>query len=146
MDRREFLKIIAQAGFVGGTFGLIGCGKQESQTLGTFALKSADRGFVTLYDTNAMALYFDGSLGPETGVIKVDYVKAGQTITFDFWHGHNGILHRYTVTSDHFAQLKKLQRVQIETTEVADHTHLLFIDPTDARYRVPGAKPVTVEV
>jgi len=52
---------------------------------------------VKMHDTYAQALYLDGSLGPLTGTIEVAYVLAGTTITLDFWHGHNGIMHRYTL-------------------------------------------------
>jgi hypothetical protein len=101
---------------------------------------------VTLYDTNAQALYFDGSMGPFTGVVRVAHVLANAPVTIDFWHGHGGVQHRYTLLPEHFAQLKRLQRVTLETTEVDGHRHKLFVDPVDPRYRVPGATPVAVPV
>src|SRR5688572_30793222 len=66
---------------------------------------------VTLYDTYAVALYFDGTLGPKTGIIKVADVAAGKTLAMDFWHGHGGVLHRFTLTPDDFAKLKAKQKV-----------------------------------
>ena len=42
--------------------------------------------------------------------------------------------------------LKKLKRVTVETTDVENHHHSLFIDPVDPTYRVPGAVPVQVSV
>jgi hypothetical protein len=101
---------------------------------------------VTLYDTNAVALYFDGSQGPYTGVIKVAYVLANASITLDFWHGHGGVMHRFTLEPAHFAELKALRRVTLETTIVESHSHQLFIDPVDPTYRVPGATPVLVPI
>ena len=99
---------------------------------------------VTLYDTYAMALYFDGGLGPRTGVIRVADVAAGTDLAMDFWHGHGGQLHRFTVTASHFAALRRRERVMVETTEVDSHRHLLFVDPTDPRWRVEGAAPQTI--
>jgi hypothetical protein len=98
----------------------------------------------TLHDTYAVALYFDGTLGPTTGTIRVADVVAGVTLPMLFWHGHGGQQHRFTVLPAHFAALRQGQRVMIETTMVDDHSHQLFIDPVDPRWRVPGAPPVQV--
>ena len=100
--------------------------------------------FVTMYDTYAQALYFDGTYGPLTGVIYVDYVVTGTAVEIEFWHGHGGVSHRYTVGPEDFQRLKRGERVTLETTEVDGHTHTLFIDPMDPSYRVPGAAPVQV--
>lgn len=100
--------------------------------------------FVVMYDTYAQSLYFDGTLGPTTGVIRVDYVLAGAAVELEFWHGHGGLSHRFTVTPAHFESLKRGERVTLETTEVEAHTHQLFIDPVDPRYRVPGSSGVSV--
>jgi hypothetical protein len=99
-----------------------------------------------MHDTYAQALYLDGSKGPLTGTVTVAQVIAGTTITMDFWHGHNGILHRFTLEPMHFAQLKQGQRVTLGTTTVENHAHTLFIDPDDESYRVPGAPDVEVPI
>jgi hypothetical protein len=99
---------------------------------------------VLMHDTYAQALYLDGSLGPLTGVVEVAHVIAGAAITFDFWHGHGGVAHRFTLTPAHFAQLIAGQRIDVTTTEVDDHMHALFVDPLDEAYRVPGAPDVAV--
>ena len=101
---------------------------------------------ILMHDTNAQALYLDGSFGPLTGNIKVSYVVAGQTLTLDFWHGHGGTQHRFTLEPQHFAQLKAGQRVTLGTTTVDGHAHTLFIDPKDEHYRVPGAPDVPVQL
>jgi hypothetical protein len=101
---------------------------------------------VTMYDTNAQALYLDGSLGPLTGVIEVEYIVAGAAITLDFWHGHGGQQHRFTLLPEHYEALKRGERVYVGTTEVEDHSHMLFIDPVDPVYRVVGAQGVEVPV
>ncbi len=101
---------------------------------------------VLMYDTYAQALYLDGTLGPLTGIIYVDYLLAGEPIELEFWHGHGGQQHRFTLLPEHYAQLLAGQRVTLTTTAVEDHQHELFIDPTDPTYRVPGAPGVEVPV
>lgn len=99
---------------------------------------------VLMHDTNAQALYLDGSLGPLTGNIKVSYVVAGATLTLEFWHGHGGTPHRFTLDPSHFAKLKAGEKITLGTTTVDGHAHTLFIDPVDEKYRVPGAPDVPV--
>lgn len=101
---------------------------------------------VTLYDTYAVALYFDGTLGPKTGIIEVADVALGKALTLDFWHGHGGILHRFTLVPDDFEKLKAKQKVTTKTTIVEGHQHELFVDPVDPKWRVPGAQPQTIPV
>jgi hypothetical protein len=99
---------------------------------------------VTMHDTYAQALYFDGTLGPLTGTVTVAQVVAGTTVTMDFWHGHGGQLHRFTLEPEHFAALTRGQRITLETTTVDNHSHQLFVDPLDETYRVEGAPDVDV--
>lgn len=99
---------------------------------------------VLMHDTNAQALYLDGSYGPLTGNIKVSYVVANQTITLEFWHGHGGTPHRFTLEPSHFAKLKAGEKVTLGTTTVDGHAHTLFIDPKNEAYRVAGAPDVPV--
>jgi len=110
------------------------------------AADGCQQAYVKMHDTYAQALYLDGSLGPLTGTIEVAYVLAGTTITLDFWHGHNGVLHRYTLEPSHFEALERGERITLPTTVVDDHSHTLFIDPKDETYRVPGAPDVDVPV
>lgn len=100
--------------------------------------------YVLMHDTYAQALYFDGSYGPHTGVIRAEWAVAGDAVELTFWHGHGGVDHRFTVGPEHFAALRRGERVMIETTEVQAHTHQLFIDPVDERWRVEGAEDVRV--
>ena len=156
MQRREFLWILG-----GGVVAFeIGCHDQRldphanmvdagADTTGRMPDAAADgctQAHVKMHDTYAQALYLDGSLGPLTGTIEVAYVLAGTTITLDFWHGHNGVLHRYTLEPAHFAALERGERITLPTTVVEDHSHTLFIDPKDETYRVPGAPDVDVPV
>ena len=79
------------------------------------SLDACVKELVTLHDTYAQALYFDGTLGPLTGIVTVAHVVAGTTVTMDFWHGHNGQLHEFTLEPDHFAALKRGERVTVGT-------------------------------
>lgn len=153
MDRRTLLTLAG-----GIVLTAIGCAARDADEETTSdALETAptdggadadaDAGaMVVLYDTFAQALYLDGTYGPKTGTIRAVDMGAGVDKLYEFWHGHNGVQHRFTVTAAHFAQLRKKKRVSITTTKVDDHQHTLFIDPVDLRWRVPGAQPVTVPV
>lgn len=99
---------------------------------------------VKMHDTHAQALYLDGTKGPLTGIVTVMHVAAGAPITMDFWHGHGGKQHRFTLEPQHFAALKRGERITVGTTTVDGHAHTLFVDPNDESYRVSGAPDVDV--
>jgi hypothetical protein len=99
---------------------------------------------VKMHDTYAQALYLDGGIGPLTGIVTVAHVIASSTVTMDFWHGHGGQLHRFTLEPMHFDALKRGERVTVGTTTVEGHAHTLFVDPREERYRVEGAPDVDV--
>jgi hypothetical protein len=99
---------------------------------------------VKMHDTHAQALYLDGTLGPLTGIVTTAQVIAGSTTTMEFWHGHGGVPHRFTLEPMHFDALKRGERITLGTTTVEGHAHTLFVDPRDERYRVAGAPDVDV--
>jgi hypothetical protein len=99
---------------------------------------------VKMHDTYAQALYLDGTNGPLTGTVTTAQVIAGAIVTMDFWHGHNGMQHRFTLQPQHFADLKQGKRITVGTTTVDGHAHTLFVDPKNEAYRVPGAPDVDV--
>jgi len=110
------------------------------------ASTGCDAQTVLVYDTYAQALYLDGTYGPLTGVITGESVRDGVELELEFWHGHGGMNHRFTVTPAHFAALARGEKITIETTEVEDHMHTLFVDPADLEYRVPDSEPVQVSL
>jgi len=169
MDRREVLKVFGLGAGVGIAATLIiscdaatgpdlppGEGGGDGDNTGAdasvtpmadgAAADACARAFTTMHDTEAQALYLDGSYGPLTGTIHVSDVVAGTAITLDFWHGHGGQLHRFTLTPAMLDDLKKGKKVTVGTTMVDNHTHTLFIDPKDERYRTPGAPDVMVDL
>jgi hypothetical protein len=73
----------------------------------------------------------DPSDGTETGVLKAADIIKGQSLTLQYWHGHGGVYHLFTVTPDDFTSLKSGHPVIIyeHTTVVEDHYHFVVIDP-----------------
>lgn len=143
--RRELVCDMAKFATAIATFGLVRCGVDGNSAY-HLETHGDPRSSVTMYDTNAMALYFDGGLGPKTGMIKVEYILANQAVTLNFWHGHGGVLHRFTLKPEHYAAFKKMQKVYIETSIVDGHSHKLFVDFSDPKWRIVDAKPVEVPV
>lgn len=147
MKRREFLQHALRSGlFIGGA-SLFGCGRQQEVTgveIGNGIYSPREE--VVLYDTYAMALYFDGGLGPKTGIIKVDYILKNEPVPMTFWHGHGGKNHQFTLLPEHYIDFKAQKKTFIQTTIVDGHSHKLFVDFSDPKWRVPGAKPVPVKI
>jgi hypothetical protein len=162
MQRREALAFLGLGTGIGVAALLIGCDADAGPADPSEADASSDPpspdaamptapdacmgATVLMHDTHAQALYLDGTYGPLTGIIKVAHVIAGTTLTLDFWHGHGGLPHRFTLEAQHFAQLKAGEKVTLGTTTVDGHAHTLFIDPTDEDYRVAGAPDVAVQL
>ena len=94
---------------------------------------------VSMYEFYAMAYFKDGSLGPRAGAMDYKVLSSPKTITMDFWHGHNGVMHTYTLTLEHLAKIKAGEKIELETSIVDGHSHKLFIDSSDERWRVENA-------
>ncbi len=143
-SRRDFIRaMIAFAAGLPLFQTLASCG--EAAHVSSDPLSAKDDDFVTLYDCYAVATYFDGGIGPKTGTITVAMIDSNQETIIDFWHGHSGQQHKFTITSTHFQSIRDLKKTWIETTSVDGHKHKLFIDPLDPQWRVPGAKPVQIK-
>jgi|GEM_PF-1873325 len=165
MRRRRFLRLVVGSAVVSAVGCVADAGDGNGSDPGADATASPDGGVqdataapadattpgcdaqtVLVYDTYAQALYLDGSLGPLTGIITAVAIRDGVSLDMDFWHGHGGVLHRFTVTPGDFAALRRGERVYLDTTVVDDHQHTLFIDPSDPDYRVPDTEPVSVTI
>ena len=157
MRRRDFIWIVGG----GAVTCIVGCESHADDDHGGHApipdaapggsASSADasvdaciQNVIQMHDTYAQALYLDGTLGPLTGVVTTAHVIAGAIVTMDFWHGHGGVPHRFTLDPSHFDALKRGERITVTTTMVEGHAHTLFVDPRDERYRVEGAPDVDV--
>ncbi|HTL34099.1 MAG TPA: hypothetical protein VL326_13310 [Kofleriaceae bacterium] len=119
-------------------------GNDPEEPVGDAGVDACVQKTVKMHDTYAQALYYDGTNGPLTGVVTTAQVIVGVVLTMDFWHGHNGVNHRFTLGPQDFADLKVGKRITVGTTTVDGHSHTLFIDPKDEGYRVPGAPDVDV--
>lgn len=92
-----------------------------------------------MFDLYAMAYFQDGSLGPRAAVIKMEYLMANKKVEVEFWHGHNGVMHKFILGPSDFAKIKSGEKFELETTEVDGHKHKLFIDSSDQKWRVENA-------
>ena len=61
--------------------------------------------------------------------IKKSDVDLGIEKTYLFWHGHGANIHRFKVTSEHFAKLARGSSVELYTDLVDGHRHALQISP-----------------
>ena len=137
MDRRLFLKLSAGSGlgFLG--LSLTGCGDETTAKLAADALSSQNP-TVMMADMRIIALYSDGTFGPVTGVLRVEDIIMRRPVTLDHWDSHG---HKFTITPEHHASLKRGEKIKIKTTVAQSHDHLVLVDPAN---HVPGAQPVAV--
>lgn len=114
-----------------------------------FAGREEEEGetYVDFYPLYAMATYFDGTTGPVTGEISAAMMnQISQEETLVFWHGHGGQSHQFTLNAEQKLNILRNKRVEITTSTIASHEHLLFIDPTTDSYRIPGAAMVRIKL
>jgi len=55
-------------------------------------------------------------------------IAKGEEVKYDFWHGHNRELHRFTLTVDDLAILKSGKSIEVFTAVVDRHKHAVKID------------------
>jgi len=60
--------------------------------------------------------------------ITKDVIAAGQEISYDFWHGHSGELHRFTLTVEDLQALKDEKSIEVFTAIVDGHKHAVKVD------------------
>lgn len=137
MKRRDFLKQ-SGTGLLLTAGALAGCGRETLLHPSRIEQRAG-----VYYDSYAMALYMDGGLGPKTGIIRAQQLIELEDFEMEFWHGHGGTNHRYVVTAENLSEMKD-KKVILETDVVASHSHKLFVDFSDERWRVPNSKPIMV--
>lgn len=57
-------------------------------------------------------------------------IVAGVEKVYEFWHGHGGRQHKFTVTANDFSKLLRGESVEIYTSVVEDHRHSAMVTPT----------------
>jgi len=55
-------------------------------------------------------------------------IARGEEVKYNFWHGHNRELHRFTLTSEDLAQMKDGKSIEVFTAVVDGHKHAVKID------------------
>lgn len=55
-------------------------------------------------------------------------IQKGEEIKYDFWHGHNRELHRFTLTVEHLEQLRSGKSIEVFTAVVDRHKHAVKVD------------------
>jgi hypothetical protein len=95
---------------------------------------------VIVKDLRAIALYSDGSFGPDTGTILSADLAAKKIVTHKFWDSHG---HTYALTEAHYLDLIKGKKIQVETTVAQGHNHKVLIDPAKP---IKNAKEVSINL
>ncbi len=69
--------------------------------------------------------------GTENGILKAEDIIKGEPLTLEFWHGHGGVKHEFTITAENFSSLKAGNPVvvYVPTNVVGGHYHFVVIDP-----------------
>lgn len=55
-------------------------------------------------------------------------IQKGEEIKYDFWHGHNRELHRFTLTVENLEQLRSGKSIEVFTAVVDRHKHAVKVD------------------
>lgn len=55
-------------------------------------------------------------------------LDAGETKVYEFWHGHSGVNHQFTVTADDFIELNNGETLEVYTNLVDGHRHAVRIN------------------
>lgn len=69
----------------------------------------------------------DGT-GLKMPCITKEVIAAGQEVSYDFWHGHSGELHRFTLTVEDLGTLKEEKSIEVFTAIVDGHKHAVKVD------------------
>jgi hypothetical protein len=129
MKRRVFIGRTSKAGLAVLGSGILGVGKAWSQEeeislqafayyqgLGPNETRSSSRNDGTIYK---MPCVMPQELGE------------GEVLEFDFWHGHGGMTHSFTINGEQFFTLQEVGEVEIYTDVIQGHRHALRLSLND---------------
>jgi hypothetical protein len=139
MERRYFLRIVATAPIAIAGLSLNHACSTDENISSDLAGNAADE---PAYKSFA---YYQG-LGPSESrsssrndgtysqmpCITMRDIARGVTKEYQFWHGHGGGSHRFTVTAENFAELREGKFVEIFTNIIDGHRHALRISPQES--------------
>lgn len=94
----------------------------EKEGYSTFAYYEGIRA-----DGKRSASRTDGT-GLKMPCITKEVIAAGQEVSYDFWHGHSGELHRFTLTVEDLQTLKEEKSIEVFTAIVDGHKHAVKVD------------------
>jgi hypothetical protein len=81
-----------------------------------------------------------GFLG-ENGALSTNLIKANKTVTLNYTQDSHG--HKFTLTPEHFLQLRQGKVVEVITTEAQGHKHMVRMNPARV---VPSSAKVTMPI
>jgi hypothetical protein len=140
MDRRYVIKLVASAPLaIAGASLIGGCSTDEEITSNLADTSAVDEPAYKSFG------YYQG-LGPNESrsssrsdgtyhqmpCITLRDVARGATKEYQFWHGHGGGSHKFTVTAENFAELREGKIVEIFTNIIDGHRHALRISPQES--------------
>lgn len=92
---------------------------------------------VTMQDIRMEGIsYYDKSPLGENGSLSASMVKANKAVTLNYIQDSHG--HKFNLTPDHFLQLRQGKTIEVISTIVLDHQHIIRINP--ARVDASSAK------
>jgi hypothetical protein len=139
IDRRAVMRLGSLLAAAAAMHQLAGCAGFEEGADGSHAAAGAGPGHtVAMRDIDVLALTFDGEVAAKTGVLRAAAIRDGVAVTMDHFDGHG---HTFTITTEHFAELKRGRPVRIRTTKALGHDHIVLVDPGQA---VPGSQAIDV--
>lgn len=140
MERRKFLRQVVSIPAVGlVALRLTGCGADQQPSSRALAAEKAPPAGSKSFgyyqglgeDETRSPSRPDGTYYDMPCILRTD-IDAGVTKDFLFWHGHGGGKHAFTVTAEHFTELKAGRSVELFTSIIDGHRHALRITPTEA--------------
>jgi len=60
--------------------------------------------------------------------IAKDDITAGEERNYNFWHGHDNELHKFTLTPENLEELKSGKSIEVYTDAVEGHRHAVLIN------------------
>ncbi len=133
MNRRQFIQTAVGTAIATSSFAAFGLSMDNRRPLADHEIQ--DLQLWAPYDAflpdETNPIPEDPNDGTTTGILTAATIIAGVPVTMQYWHGHNGIWHMFTITAENFATLKSGNPVMfyVPTTVVEDHYHLTMVDP-----------------
>lgn len=142
MQRREFFQLMGAAGFSLLVVKIQGCAQVTQDGFLSTNKSAPDDAVILIYDIQMLGYSTLGSgyLGKD-GILRATSIRDSLPLNLNYIQDSHG--HKFSITPEDFAKLKRGEAVEIITTEAQGHKHKVVIDPKN---RVPGSAPISVAV